>query len=676
MPNKKTTDMALANPELIRVKRIIDFTDGKLRPNAMVMKGDTLLSDKAKSIIGSRSTPTNTKKGWVPFEDRQKVLVLTDGKIVDPERSTNRSSKTKDYIGSYYNWNGPLRPEYDMMEPMAIFDTEAYLKQTINRRLALTFRNGFEVTGRNSDVEYINKRIATMEFVSDRSFRAFMKRIMFCLLLQGNCFLLKIRKDDSSGVPKKEGKPVPVSGYTIIPSHQIQPYMKKGVIDKWRRYYDTGKFFDEYEPKEIVHFILDKKPWHIYGTPRTVAVREDIFALRRLEENTELLFINYLFPLFHVKVGTEMNPATYTDDGMSELDLVKFQIENMPKEGVFVTDERTEVSVVGAQSQVLDFMALLAYYKTRVFAGLGVSELDMGGATPGGSAVSDNISQNLKDSIKADVEEFADQVKYYMFKEWIMEAPHSVGVQPAIAELALVFHEIDLDNRIKEENHVLNLYNNNLVTFPEARKRMRMKPEVDQKELHVNRDTAWLDKITVAHETNAQIQVLKATKDMGLGEQNTTTHKTTNGNTKRTVAITKKTAPKAKAVQNIVTPVNQHGQKIGPGKVGHDSFIWLLKDKLIPACEFLADFTDSDWKTCSSNLIDESFNEFQSLQLDDSEENSYTKQLQEDINNLKGLVAATPDPEELSVILDYALQDDQELVDELNQLTPEEEIVK
>jgi hypothetical protein len=666
MPNIKK-DHELNNNELHRIRKILDFHDGKSALKTGISLSE---SERSKKVIGTRDL-YNPAPGGLQWGDKIKEMV--DSKIINPEKTANKSAKTQDYIGSYYNWNGPLIPEYDMQEPMAILDTEAYVKQTINRRLALMFRNGYEVVGRDRDVAYINNRISTMEYVTNRSFRAIMKRVMFCLFLQANCFLLKIRKPDASGVPQKEGRQIPVSGYTIIPSHQIQPYLVKGVISKWRRYYDTGKFFDEYPISEIIHFKLDPKPWQIFGTPRTVGVREDIFALRRLEENTELLFINYLFPLFHVKVGTETNPATYTDEGMSELDLVRYQIENMPKEGVFITDERTFIEVVGAKSQVLDFMAQLNYYKARVFAGLGMSELDMGSSTHGGSAVSDNISQNLKDSIKADVEEFADQVKFFIFKEWLAEANYSVSVQAALTEIELTFHEIDLDNKIKHENHILNLYNSNLVSFEEARKRMALKPVVDQKELHINRDTAWLDKMTQDHAAASQITVLKATKALGMGDQNTTTTKKTNGNTKNILAITKKSAPLAKKVQNIVTPINQHGQKTSQLKVGHDSFISILKDKLLTTYETLdntTEFTDTNWKLYTEQLIDESFNEFEVLNLDDSDDKSYTKHLQDEIINLKAVVACTNNPEELELILDLVIEDNLEK----QELDPEPEL--
>jgi hypothetical protein len=657
--------------EIQRINRLKDFADG-VNPKATKVSSNALRSTMAAGVKGSRA-PIAIDPPWLSFEDRTKEFFGEDGKIVNPEKAANKHAKTQDYIGSYYNWNGPLRPEYDMQEPMAIFDTESYVKQAINRRLALTFRNGYEITGRDRDVKYINSRISTMEFVSNRSFEAFMKRILFCLLLQGNCFLLKIRKEKAASVAQKTGGPVPVSGYQIIPAHTMQPYMKKGVINKWRRYYDTGRYFDEYDPTEIIHFKFDPKPWHIFGTPRTVAVREDIFGLRRLEENTELLFINYLFPLFHVKVGTELNPATYTDEGTSELDLVKFQIENMPKEGVFVTDERTEVDIVGANGQVLDFMTLIKYYRERVFAGLGMSELDMGSSTHGGSAVSDNISQNLKDSIKADIEEFADQVKFYFFKEWFAEANYSIGTQVALDEIALSFHEIDLDNRIKEENHVMNMYNNQCLTFAEMRKRINLKPEVNQLDLQVNRDAAWLAEVQSKLDTNSQIRVLKAQKDLGLEGHTTTTKKTTNGNTKKTTAIIKKVAPKAKAIQNLVTPINQHGTKTSSQKVGHDAFIEILREKLVPIYELSGELTDSNWAKRSAMLVDESFDEFQTRQLDDSEENSYTKHLQEDINKLKDLLASVDSSEELEILLDHVL-DGQEIDIEILEGISDEDI--
>jgi hypothetical protein len=657
--------------ELNRIKRIMDFNDG-IKPSVSKISSNALRSSLAEGIKGSRAPQSPNSVPWSSFEDRQLPLYLEDEKIINPEKSANKHAKNQDYIGSYYNWNGPLRPEYDMQESMAIYDTESYVKQAINRRLALTFRNGFEIVGRERDVKYINSRISTIEFVSNRSFESFMKKILFCLLLQGNCFLLKIRKDKAASVTQKEGRKIPVSGYQIIPAHQIQPYLKKGVIWSWRRYYDTGRYFDEFEPSEIVHFKFDHKPWHIYGTPRTVAVREDIFGLRRLEENTELLFINYLFPLFHVKVGTELNPTTYTDEGTSELDLVKFQIENMPKEGVFVTDERTTVDIVGANGQVLDFMSLIKYYRERVFAGLGMSELDMGSSTHGGSAASDNISQNLKDSIKADIEEFADQVKFYFFKEWFAEANYSLGTQAALDEIALSFHEIDLDNRIKEENHVMNMYNNQCLTFAEMRKRINLKPTADQMDLQINRDQAWIAEVQSKLDTNSQIKILKAQKDLGIEGHTTTTHKTTNGKTKKSTSVTKKVPPPSKLVQNLVTPINQHGQKTSTQKVGHDAFIEILTEKLVTAYELTDEFTDSEWSKQSAQLIDESLDEFQTRQLDDSEENSYTKHLQEDINKLKDLFASVTGLEELELLLDHVLDNEEEI--EILEGNPDEDI--
>lgn len=652
--------------ELNRVARIIAFSEDRLPKNDITGKPAKFRKDIS---VGSRTSDINPRAAWNSADSRGKLLYEEDA--TRHVSNNTKQTKSQDYIGSYYNWNGPLRPEYDLQDPMAIFDTEAYVKQAINRRLSLMFRNGYEIVGEDKNVAYITQRIATLEFVTDRSFRSLLRDILFCLSLQSNCFLLKIRKDGAAPVRKKDGGKVPVSGYAIIPAHSIQPIMKAGVIDKWRRYYDMGKAFDDYGPDEIIHFKWDRKPWHIYGTPRTVAVRDDIYALRRLEENVEMLFINYLFPLFHVKVGTEDNPATYTAEGISELDLVKYQIENMPKEGVYVSDERTAVEVIGAKSEVLDVEFLINHYKQRVFSGLGMSPLDMGAVDAGTRATSDNISQNLKDLVKADVEIFADQVKMYIFKEWFLEGNYSFSVQDAVEGTDLIFHEIDLDNKIKEENHVLNIYNSNLITFQEARKRLKYKEEADQTQLHMDRDTIRLVIATEEAQVAGAVHLAQVGAELEPSSV-TTTNKASTGSSKTIKktgvgrpqsATAKKSNPVAKTTKNLTAPTNQHGTNLGPTKAkSSNEFLELAKDMLLDEANNYNN-RNSDhqsvitWRETSSNIIDSVFKQFASTYVDSSEDYSYTKQLQEELPLLKELIGTTTDLDQLAVLLEYGITD-------------------
>jgi hypothetical protein len=145
-------------------------------------------------------------------------------------------------------------------------------------------------------------------------------------------------------------------------------------------------------------------------------------------------------------------------------------IQNMPKEGVLVTDFRTHVEVKGAGGEGIDPAPLLAHYKQRVFTGLGMSPIDMGEVDKGGTGATDNVSQNLKDSIKNDLSWFCDQVKMFILKDLFQEHG-SLSVQNSLRDTSLEFHEIDTDAKIKTETHAANVYNQGGITHPELPQR-------------------------------------------------------------------------------------------------------------------------------------------------------------------------------------------------------------
>jgi hypothetical protein len=641
-------------------------------------------------------------------------------RVIDPEASKIRAQMTDDYIASYYGWNGTIIPEYDMREPIAIYDTEVFVRRAVTRRLDLAFRNGFQILSeREKDGAYIRKRIATCEYVGGRSWQDLLKGILYNLFTTCNCFVLKIRKagDKGAGVPQKKGMKPPVAGFTIVPAHQLFPYLVNGRIDHWRWFFETGRPYKEVANDDLIHFELDRKPGHIFATPRTIGVRDDIFALRRLEENIELLFINHLFPLFHVKVGSEKAPCTYGPNGESEIDLIRWQIQNMPKEGVFVTDERVEVQAVGAEGKSLDFTSLIAHYKARIYAGLGVSAIDMGEGETSTRATADNVSQNLKDSIKADLDSFGNQLRLTIFKEWFLEANYSTSVQDAVAATHIKFAEIDLDNLIKYQNHILQLFNNHLITETEARHKLGERPILgtEKKEpndrsllhyaLHVvdlvwqtekakNQESLKMQQELVPMQTKEQTKLLGAqtklaevqakaeqvkagAKEQVLAAQakhmptiakakvmasKAVARKSTTGSRggRPQSGTAKKTTQTASAVQNKVTPTNQHGSNLGPtkaksGAMLRSEFYDAAYDRLIAARNELIKDGVVDtlaWRAVSSAVIDKAFQEEVGL----TGENYYTNQVGEELMRLKLMVAEDSHPEMLAVMLSNGLE--------------------
>ncbi len=621
------------------------------------------------------------------------------------------AQKTDDANPTYRRLWGIVQPEYNMLEPFTIYDSEPFVKQAINRKISLMFRNGFEFAGdQDPDIEYIQRRYEAMEYVMERTTESFFQQILFNLLLCSNCFLQKIRKESATIVSKKPGaKKDPVAGYLIIPAHMIFPYMDNGVPIHWRRFFDTGAPFEDIDLDDIIHLKWDVKPGHRYGTPRLIGVKDDIFALRRLEENVELLFINFLFPLFHVAVGSEENPAGFDgESGMSEVDMIHWQIQQMPKEGVFVTDERVKVAAVGSEGKVLDYSKLIEHYKARIYTGLGVSPADMGDAKNAGSrSTSENISQNLKDAIKNDLELFGGLIRMSQFKEFFQEATYSVSVQRAVARTWIYFHEIDLDNKIKFENHVIQQFLNNLVDEDEARKLMgrRAFKDAQRSKLNFALHTVKLVQETEKAKAKSAIEVAEAATEaqkellplqastaeaqaktqIKLGAHQTAHHESKAAATIEVLkaktahakvagvgagrpqsATAKKSSPAAKSVQNKETPTNQHGSNLGPTKAKSslEGLAAEMTDSVLHLIEGLKD---------NNGTVDhEKYQIKVGVALEDAvgraeesvtseEEKLYLDKVKKELDNLQTILQTTYDPDMISILISNALDVDREI---------------
>src|SRR5271166_150709 len=129
---KRTKAPEPTGPELQALRleeRVINFSHGR---------GGTKLSNlKAKSDMGmQRPIVEGIRDRSIPYEVpswQQRILPGKDGedaaKVLDPKAAKSKLKANADYVGTYNQYNGILRPEYDMLEPFVIHDTEAYLRR-------------------------------------------------------------------------------------------------------------------------------------------------------------------------------------------------------------------------------------------------------------------------------------------------------------------------------------------------------------------------------------------------------------------------------------------------------------------------------------------------------------------------------------------------------------------
>jgi hypothetical protein len=641
-----------------RSYRQLDTTAGVVHSTPEFVKSRKINGKEINAAtegLGDRSR--SLRPAYLAMEDRLIRADEKDGKkVIVPTGSLAKVENQSDWSGNYWAHYGPIKPEYPLLEGFTLYDVEVYVQQAVRRRTSLMFRNGYSFNGANARlIKYINKRINQIAYVMGITWANFMREVLTCLALCSNCFLLKLRSNvdgESGGVSNELNKNrAPIAGFAMIPPHTIFPFVDKGVIVKWRRFYNWSvKPWDDYKPEDIIHFKWDRKPGHIFGTPRLQAVRDDIFALRRLEENVELLFLNFLFPLLHVKVGTDDAPAGYLPGGLSEIHATRNLIEQMPKEGVFVTDQRVSVENTGAQGESLDPSNLIEHYKKRIFTGLGVSALDMGEGDTANRSTADNVSQALKDSIKYDLDQFADQVTMQILRELFSEANFTLSVQNAIADVKLMFKEIDMDNKIKEETHATQLYQNNGITHSEYRKRIGEKGMSDEEhqDTHFQRHVVGLAKA----QGDVDIKVAKNTPRPVAGGAKKKGGK--KGKSGRKTSTAKKATPTKKSTANKMRPENQHGKNNSPRKARSSAIqIGLfshLKDS-VEAAQIAGETTN--WKSISARAIDNFF-----ARLIAERGSSYTNQLRMQIDRLKSKVGQTTDPDLMFALVEKELSRD------------------
>lgn len=374
------------------------------------------------------------------------------------------------------NW---FQPEYDFDELQIAQDSDSYFSRAIQKKVNKLLCAGFEFTGRNSEtVEYITRRFAEFEFATESPLLVLMSQLYADMFRFSNCMLVKVRNRAASTGKVRMGlngqKIEPVAGIFILPFETLQFQSKvNGDFKKVMQRMPDGKT-KEFFPRDLVHFFTNKKPGFAVGTPELWSALDDIQLLRRIEENVEELIETNLFPVFHYRVGSDSMPERVTPDGNRESDIVKKTIEYMPSSGVYVSDHRHEISAVGSEGRALRIDFYLSYFKSRVFAALGTSPVDMGE----GDGANKSTASTMSKAMMMDVEAMACIIKsffdFYIINELLLEG----GYDPIDVDqkVYIDFGVIDKDEKRAQENHLVQTFHGNVRDINEVRKGLGVKP--------------------------------------------------------------------------------------------------------------------------------------------------------------------------------------------------------
>lgn len=500
-----------------------------------------------------------------------------------------RLGKIKDPVESYGYRRLFTSPEYDLVQISMIEDGESYVRQAFQKMTSLMFKEGEVFTGKNQQtIDYIKSRIRQIEFASGVPWRHLLKVTGKELISKSNFFWVKVRSSVKSGGDKGATRKLPVAAYFPMGAENVRVKKNKdGKIIKYRQEMPDGRW-KEFSPEDVIHFATDVKPGFTFGTPRIVPVIPDIQALRRLEENVEILFYQTLFPIFQYKVGTENKPAGMitleSGETIDEVEYIRQQIASMPTEGGIVTPERHAIEYIGANGQIPNYQNILAYFKQRVLAGLGISSVDIGEGDTANRATADSLSKALIDSVKHYQEVFEHIINHQVIADLLLEMDTELDVLHEDNYVAMKFKEIDIEEQMKKNVNAQLLYNADIWDLNEAREVTGKQPIREDQEELMYTDRQTLRVLDAEAEHGKELAKIGGAAQAG-------------GSSSNAKANTSKSKAAANTAKNKNAPTNQRGTNTGPQKSKQDRWI-RNEERILLKLQEIMDVSSTDYQTC------------------------------------------------------------------------------
>lgn len=421
-----------------------------------------------------------------------------------------------------------------MSEIRSAIQTDSYLKIAVEKTAQLIFKAGFKLTSENEKAkEYLQQRLSIMSFGTGIPFKILLSEVGRDLSAYSNAFLVKSRVDKIQGGLQAKGilGKNPVGGYFRLDPTVVE--IKQDTSGKITGYkYTQGSEEKTFKAEDIVHLYIDREADSLFGTPRFSSALEDIKILRKIEGNSLSLIYRFAMPLYQMIIGLPEPNMQATNKEIKEAEK---ELEKMPNDGIIITNERTAFKAIGAEGKAIDIVPYLNYYEKRVFTALNVSEAMMGRG--GNKQDADSMEGLMHDSVKYIQSMISVFIENSVFNELLLEG----GFNPILKLEDIVtfdFNEINLDTKIKMENHELVKFQSNLTTFEEARRSIgKISDDVDESRLYSNMITTK-NAIDII---NAKIEAEKSTNNGNI----------LNGKTKETKPND--------AAKNTNAPTNAHG---------------------------------------------------------------------------------------------------------------------
>ncbi len=315
----------------------------------------------------------NTSNGSVSITGKE---IADASKVQDPGAKFVRPYHLRYSTGHKAPQNVTFyQSEYDLYTIANAIQLDGILNRSVSIFKEQILKNGFECVSKDDKVQqHTRARLREIEILSGIKFKETVASIAQQLVTYGNAYVIKVRKNISKygksyRLYNKQVKPI--VGLFLADATTMKVGLKNNKITHYEQEIkgERRNFYKE----DVIHFTYNKIPGTLTGCSNINMILDDLRALRKLEEEIEILGFQYAIPLYLYQVGTDTHPAV-----QGEIDTVSNAINNMPTFGIMCVPHTHDMKAVSNNNDPVDVMKFVEHFKKRIFSGLGISPVSMG----------------------------------------------------------------------------------------------------------------------------------------------------------------------------------------------------------------------------------------------------------------------------------------------------------
>lgn len=417
-------------------------------------------------------------------------------------------------------WMFPRTDDGDLHTIAKAHKAESLLAQATDKYTDLINKEGYSL--RCTEIEpkeYVEARFYYISATTMNPIESTFKEGSRDLVQYGNCFLVKARVSRKTGPMRIGGRKVssakslhgkdnfqPIGGYYRADPLTFYPVYNQdtGRLEKWQQKV-PGKEPKDFKLEQVIHFAYKPPAGKVMGVPLYAPVLDDLRMLRDVEEYIVKLLFKHLFPLLHHEVPDLSGTGLGTDEDVKQ---AVANYAGMAPDGMLITPPGHKIHVVEA-GQGIDASPYLKHLLQRVLMGLGLSEAIMG---LGNAAVgmSDMLTAQMHDRVKSFQQDMERLINLRIILELLIEGGFD-PIRKKEDRVTLEFDEIEIEDVIRRENHMGNMFGLGGITEDEYRHSMRKNPmkSSERKGKQIYTDKLPVIIAQIEAQTKGQLDVIK-----------------------------------------------------------------------------------------------------------------------------------------------------------------------